>query len=108
MSKINSKPKIIERFIKIYLKKFEKPPDTTRLITNMIVDGIIDPERLRNFMIINDFYENLRKYDGHVTNSTMITADEYDLSDRQIQNIIYKWSPKFRARKRQMIKDLRS
>lgn len=60
------------------------------------MDGITDPERLRNYMIVNEYPENLRKNDGHVSLTNIQLSEKYDLSERQIQNIVYKWRQKYR------------
>ena len=95
MTKSPNKRQIIRRFAEEYAKKFIKIPDITQLITNLIIDGVTDPERLRNYMIVQDYYKKLEEHKGHVTRSTLEISDEYEISERQVQNVIYKWREKY-------------
>jgi len=96
MAKQPNKIDIIRRFIEIYLSKHHKQADAKQLLLNMIADGITDPERLRNYMIVNDYYEKLEKNRGRSSNTVIEVAETYNISERQIQNILYKWSGKYR------------
>ncbi len=96
MAKQPNKIDIIKKFIELYLVKFEKHPDAKQLLMNMIADGITDPERLRNYMIVNDYYEKLEKNHGRSSNTVIEVAETYNISERQIQNILYKWSGKYK------------
>ena len=51
--------------------------------------------RIRNYLIILDFDIILKENQGHVTHTFMDLSIKYDLSDRQIQGIVYKYRPKF-------------
>ncbi len=57
--------------------------------------GLCEPTRIRNYLIICDFDVILRENKGHVTHTFMDLSIKYDLSDRQIQGIVYKYRPKF-------------
>ena len=57
--------------------------------------GLCEPTRIRNYLIIYDFDTILRENEGHVTHTFMDLSIKYDLSDRQIQGIVYKYRPKF-------------
>lgn len=96
MAKHPNKIDIIKRFMEIYLEKFEGTPDARKLLISMITDGITDPERLRNYMIVSDYYERLEKNRGRSSNTVIEVAEIYNISERQIQNILYKWSGKYR------------
>ena len=96
MAKKPNKIEIIRRFLELYLHKFENEPDPKRLLMNMIADGITDPERLRNFMIVKDYYERLKKNNNHSSNTVIEVAEIYYISERQVQNILYKWSDKYK------------
>lgn len=97
MAKQPNKIDIIKKFIEIYLVKFKTHPDAKELLMQMIADGITDPERLRNYMIVNDYYEKLEKNRGRSSNTVIEVAETYNISERQIQNILYKWSGKYKA-----------
>ncbi|GIV33513.1 MAG: hypothetical protein KatS3mg031_1048 [Chitinophagales bacterium] len=96
MTKQPNKIQIIKRFLELYLSKFDKHPDSRTLLMSMIADGITDPERLRNFMIVHDYYEILAKNNGRSSNTVIELAETYNISERQVQNILYKWSAKYR------------
>lgn len=65
------------------------------LILHCSQHGLIKPIVLRNYLIVNDFYKQLRKNNGHMTHTFMDMSIEYDLSERQIQTIIYEYQKKF-------------
>jgi hypothetical protein len=96
MAKNPNKIDIIKRFMELYMNKFEKHPDAKRLLISMIADGITDPERLRNYMIVSDYYDRLEKNRGRSSNTVIEVAEIYNISERQIQNILYKWSGKYK------------
>lgn len=96
MAKHPNKIDIIKRFMEIYMAKFEQSPDARKLLISMITDGITDPERLRNYMIVSDYYERLEKNRGRSSNTVIEVAEIYNISERQIQNILYKWSGKYK------------
>ncbi len=96
MAKHPNKIDIIKRFMEIYMNKFEASPDARKLLIAMITDGITDPERLRNYMIVSDYYERLEKNRGRSSNTVIEVAEIYNISERQIQNILYKWSGKYK------------
>lgn len=96
MAKQPNKIDVIKRFMEIYMSKFEGGTDAKKLLMSMISDGITDPERLRNYMIVNDYYERLEKNRGRSSNTVIEVAEIYNISERQIQNILYKWSGKYK------------
>ncbi len=96
MAKQPNKIDVIRKFTEIYLAKYQKHHDMKDLLMCLIVDGITDPERLRNYMIVNDYYEKLEKNRGRSSNTVIEVAETYNISERQIQNILYKWSGKYR------------
>ena len=96
MAKQPNKIDIIKRFMEIYMGKFDKVPDSKKLLIAMIADGITDPERLRNYMIVSDYYDRLEKNRGRSSNTVIEVAEIYNISERQIQNILYKWSGKYK------------
>ena len=98
MAKNPNKPRIIKRFIEIYLNRLDKA-DPSKLLLSLIANGIVDPERLRNYMIVEDYYQNLVKHHGSVKESVLDTASTYEIGERQIQNIVYRWSQKFRPKR---------
>ena len=65
------------------------------VIYHLAERGLCEPTRIRNYLIICDFDTILRANKGHVTHTFMDLSIKYDLSDRQIQGIVYKYRPKF-------------
>tara|TARA_R100001530_G_scaffold28913_1_gene22841 strand:+ start:1240 stop:1560 length:321 start_codon:yes stop_codon:yes gene_type:complete len=65
------------------------------LILHLSQHGLIKPITIRNFLIVNDFYKQLIKNKGHMTYTFMDMSIEYNLSERQIQTIIYEYQKKF-------------
>jgi len=65
------------------------------LVLHFSQHGLIKPIIIRNYLIVNDFYKQLRKNNGHMTYTFMDMSIEYNLSERQIQTIIYEYQKKF-------------
>ena len=65
------------------------------VVYHLVERGLCEPTRVRNYLIICDFDTILRENKGHVTHTFMDLSIKYDLSDRQIQGIVYKYRPKF-------------
>lgn len=65
------------------------------VVYHLTEKGLCEPTRIRNYLIILDFDNILRENKGHVTHTFMDLSIKYDLSDRQIQGIVYKYRPKF-------------
>lgn len=96
MAKRPNERRIVEKFVDSYLERVNTIPTLESLLTNLISDGITDPERLRNYMIVNDYYELLGEYDHHIGDTIKELSKRYGITTRQIQNILYKWSHKFK------------
>ena len=71
---------------------FATPKD---VVYHLVERGLCEPTRVRNYLIIYDFDKILKENKGHVTHTFMDLSIKYDLSDRQIQGIVYKYRPKF-------------
>ena len=70
-------------------------PTTQDLLYHLSERGLINPISIRNYLIVNDFYKQLKKNEGHMNHTFMDIAIEYNLSERQIQTIIYSYQKKF-------------
>jgi hypothetical protein len=66
------------------------------IVYHLIERGIAEPTRVRNYLIIKEFDRLLVENEGHVTHTFMDLSIIYDLSDRQVQGIVYKYRNKFR------------
>jgi hypothetical protein len=71
------------------LKRWHEPT-TKDILRHLIERGIVEPKRLRNYMIIFDFDCMLRKNEGNRTYTFMDLSIKYDISERQAQSIVYK------------------
>ena len=71
------------------LKRWHEPT-TKDVLRHLIERGIVEPKRLRNYMIIYDFDCMLRKNEGNRTYTFMDLSIKYDISERQAQSIVYK------------------
>ena len=67
-----------------------------KLLISLIEDDLADIERLRNYLIIEEYYNLLRENNGISYLTLIELSDQYHLNERQIQNIIYKWSGKYK------------
>ena len=72
--------------------EFATPKD---VVYHLVENGLCEPTRVRNYLIIYDFDKILKENKGHVTHTFMDLSIKYELSDRQIQGIVYKYRPKF-------------
>ena len=83
-------------FVKSNLeRRFGDNPTIKDIIYHLTEQGIISPRTLRNYLIVKDFYVKLKENEGHMTNTFYDIAIEYDMSERQIQSIIYDYQKKF-------------
>ncbi len=87
---------IVERFLKCYFPDADQ--HLTACMKQLHENGIIEDKRLRNYMIIKEYYSALRTHNGHASKAVAHVSDLFDMSSRQIQNIVYKWSEKFKKR----------
>tara|TARA_R110000751_G_scaffold99183_3_gene192569 strand:+ start:308 stop:628 length:321 start_codon:yes stop_codon:yes gene_type:complete len=71
------------------LKRWNEPT-AKDILRHLIERGIVEPKRLRNYMIIYDFDCMLRKNEGNRTYTFMDLSIKYDISERQAQSIVYK------------------
>lgn len=71
-------------------KRFGISPTSKDIVRHFVENGIIDPKRLRNFMVIVDFDRMLVGNQGSRNNTWMDLSIKYDISESQAQNIVYK------------------
>tara|TARA_R100000781_G_C4072278_1_gene124871 strand:- start:690 stop:1028 length:339 start_codon:yes stop_codon:yes gene_type:complete len=71
-------------------KRFGLHPTSKDIVRHFVERGIIDPRRIRNFMIIADFDRMLVGNQGSRTHTWMDLSIKYDISESQAQNIVYK------------------
>ena len=84
---------IVYDYIKLAEKEISKrwhEPTVVDILRHLTERGIVEPKRLRNYMIIYDFDCMLRFNDGSRTHTFMDLSIKYDISERQAQSIVYK------------------
>lgn len=96
MAKKPNNADVISRFADSYIEKLKGNVDAARLVLALISDNLTDLERLRNYLIIEEYYNLLRDNNGISYLTLIQLSDKYDLTERQIQNIVYKWSDKYK------------
>ena len=92
MSRKNSSGVVYE-YIQVAEKEILKrwhDPTIMDILRHLTEKGIVDPKRLRNYMMIYDFDVMLRFNDGSRTHTFMDLSIKYDISERQAQSIVYK------------------
>ena len=89
-----NKVDVVKDFIEIagnaLEKRFGLQPTCKDVVRHFVERGIIEPKRLRNFMIIVDFDRMLVTNKGSRTHTWMDLSIKYDISVSQAQNIVYK------------------
>ena len=71
-------------------KRFGQSPTCKDMIRHLVEKGIIEPKRVRNYMIIADFDRMLVGNKGSRTYTWMDLSIKYNISESQAQNIVYK------------------
>jgi len=71
-------------------KRFGDSPTCKDMIRHLVEKGIIEPKRVRNYMIIVDFDRMLVTNKGNRTCTFMDLSIKYEISESQAQNIVYK------------------
>jgi len=71
-------------------KRFGESPTPKDIIRHLVERGVIEPKRVRNYMIIADFDKMLVGNQGSRTHTFMDLSIKYTISESQAQNIVYK------------------
>ena len=94
MSKRKNKGIVVIEYIDILekelIKRFGDDPTTKDVLRHLVEKGMIEPKRLRNYMIIYDFDKLLVTNEGSRTHTFMDLSIKYDITERQAQTIVYK------------------
>tara|TARA_R110000765_G_scaffold151098_1_gene253753 strand:+ start:518 stop:877 length:360 start_codon:yes stop_codon:yes gene_type:complete len=75
--------------------RFGENASTKDVVYHLTEKGLCEPTRIRNYLIIYDFDILLKVNRGHITHTFMDLAIKYEMSERQIQSIVYKYRSKF-------------
>ena len=94
MSKRKNKGIIVVEYLDVLekelYKRFGDNPTTKDIIRHLVEKGMVEPKRLRNYMIIYDFDKLLVGNEGSRTHTFMDLSIKYDITERQAQTIVYK------------------
>jgi len=71
-------------------KRFGENPTSKDIVRHLVERGVIEPKRVRNYMIIADFDKMLVGNQGSRTHTFMDLSIKYTISESQAQNIVYK------------------
>lgn len=93
-----NKQEIVNEFLDLIYKevklKYSEDAGIKNVVMYLIERGLVEPKRLRDYMIISDFHKILKENNGHSTYTFMDLSIKYDVSDRTCQNVVYKQSKK--------------
>ena len=93
-----NKEEVVAEFLELMYKdiktKFSDDAGIKNVVYHLVEIGLVEPKRLRNYMIISDFQKMLKDNRGHITHTFMDLSIKYDVSDRTCQNVVYKESKK--------------
>ena len=96
-----NKAEIIDEFVeRAYTEikaKHSEEAGIKNVLFYLVEKGLVDPKRLRDYMVIQDFPKILKENEGHITYTFMDLSIKYDISDRTAQNIVYKKSKTFKS-----------
>ena len=97
-----NKLEIIDEFVEqVYNEvkaKYSEEAGIKNVLCHLIDNGMVDPKKLRDYMVMADFSKILKNNEGHVTYTFMDLSIKYDISDRTAQNIVYKKRKTFRPK----------
>jgi|TARA_R100000951_G_scaffold101300_1_gene92637 hypothetical protein len=90
---------IVNEFIELIYNevkaRYSEEAGIKNVLSHLSEKGLIEPRKLRDYMIIKDFDLILESNGNNYTFTYMDISIKYDVSERTIQNIIYKHKRKF-------------
>lgn len=91
---------IVKEFIELIYNevkaKYSEDAGIINVLNHLSEKGLIEPRKLRDYMIIRDFDKMLKGNGGKYILTYMDISIKYDVSERTIQNIMYKHKKKFK------------
>ena len=101
MSKRQNKVDVVYDYLELLdieiSKGFGETATKKDILKHLVERGMVEPKRLRNYMIIADFDRRLVYNKGNRTHTFMDLSHKYKISESQAQNIVYKYRKKSRA-----------
>lgn len=99
MANKSIKKTVMDRFnrqiIEDYKKVFEDNATLENFVYYLIKRGIIPTERARNYAIVRDYQKYTLDTTGTKSDFCIAMKTDYKLSNKQVQNVITKYLPKF-------------
>ena len=90
---------IVDEFIDIIYNevkaRYSEEAGIKNVLNHLSEKGLIEPRKLRDYMIIRDFDRILLENENNYTYTYMDISIKYDVSERTIQNIIHKHKRKY-------------
>jgi hypothetical protein len=83
--------KIMLDFLKKYAAFKNINLSSEEILKQLIKDKIIEIKRVRNFLIVSEYYQRLSQAGNYSIKIINDLSLEYGMSSRQVQNVIYKW-----------------
>mgnify|MGYP005696550989 FL=1 len=94
MAKRQNDIDIVYEFLDVIEHQIEMKYSTDATIKDILLTltqyGLIEPKRLRNYMIIYEFDKTLKFNDGNVTHTFCDLGIKYEMSESQVARIVYK------------------
>ena len=85
--------KLREEWIADFSKEFVRERDDMRaqdILAELLRHGMGNDTKIRHHLLLAD-YQTMLQSNGSVMDTIYQLADKYNMSDRQIQNVIYSW-----------------
>ena len=96
-----NKMDVVSEFLELIYQeiksKYSEEAGIKNVVYHLVEKGIVEPKRLRNYMLIADFDRRLVHNKGNRTHTFMDLSYKYDISESQAQNIVYKYRKKSKA-----------
>ena len=93
MSRRQNNERVIEDYLdrveSEVIQRFTECATIKDVVKHLVYKGMVDPKRIRYYMIIRDFDEMINNGARKVS-TYLDLAVRYDLSEVQVQNIIYR------------------
>lgn len=80
-----------EHFSEDIRKKFGDNASVENVVYHMVEKGICTKIKVRNYVLVNDFYKYMSDHEGTVINFCIENEDRYNLTSEGIKSMIYKY-----------------
>ena len=80
----------LEQMVKEIELRFTKDATIKDIIRHLTEHGLIEPKRLRNYMIITQFDGLLKENLGNITHTFCDLSIKFEMSESQVGRVVYK------------------